>query len=494
MENNISNFEEQLLKAFIGNNYEKIAQKKFSVPALLLSWIYTLYRKIYLPSIIGMIAIILLGFLPSMVYYIIVFAFVIILGINFNKWYIEYAKKQIRKIKLNNQNISENELISICKEKGGTNVGLAILIYAIFAIVSSLFNPNVSQLYNSNDEIMKLLNSNSYFQDSVGVGSNFSGIYHFKDNNTFVFSDKNNIIENNQIIYSTGTWEYKDNNLKLIIKEQYKVNNGTQIDDPIKGKILTDYTIEYSTKEITDNYNIIISSADGLKYIGGDVILYGINLTEEEEKMYFNENIAINNENTSCSLKVDNANIFLKKIDELSLNCKEYEVSYNNLKYTVKKTYDEEYGGNYNIEKIYYMDNELKYIADNKKEYANLDKSYLLGSSNNNNDFLLIFNELPVRQIPKKYMIVFSENGDIKLLNTTTSDILYNEETKELSFNTKKEEFNDLNFLTCDVIKRYDNEVVYSNTYTYKYSNGKLDLIKTEDITMGKLQQQHNCN
>lgn len=146
-----NSLDDKLLMAFIGNNYEKIMQQKFSIPALFLSWIYTLYRRIYIPSIIGMVAIILLGFLPSIIYTIIVFAFVIVLGINFNKWYVAYAKKQVEKIKMSNQNINENELINICKKKGGTNIWLAILIYAIFAIVSGFLNPNLNNFYNSED-------------------------------------------------------------------------------------------------------------------------------------------------------------------------------------------------------------------------------------------------------------------------------------------------------------------------------------------------------
>jgi len=126
--------------AFIGNNYQRIMQQKFSLPALFLSWIYTLYRKVYIPSIIGMIAIIILVFLPSAIYSVIVLVFLVVLGINFNKFYISYAKKQINKIKMTNQNVNENELISICNKKGGTNVWLAILIYAIFAIISGLLN------------------------------------------------------------------------------------------------------------------------------------------------------------------------------------------------------------------------------------------------------------------------------------------------------------------------------------------------------------------
>ncbi len=151
MINSANSLDEKLLMAFIGNNYDKIIQQNFSVPALFLSWIYTLYRKVYIPSIIGMVAIIILGFLPSTIYTMVILIFAIVLGINFNKWYVFYAKKQVEKIKISNQTVNENELINICKKKGGTNLWIAILIYAIFGIVSGFLNPNVAKQYNNLD-------------------------------------------------------------------------------------------------------------------------------------------------------------------------------------------------------------------------------------------------------------------------------------------------------------------------------------------------------
>lgn len=71
------------------------------------------YKKVYVPAIIG---IIVLRILPD----IFLLVIDILLGFKFNKWYIDYAKKQINKIKLNNQNANEFELINICKRKGGT--------------------------------------------------------------------------------------------------------------------------------------------------------------------------------------------------------------------------------------------------------------------------------------------------------------------------------------------------------------------------------------
>lgn len=138
--NNTNSLDEKLLIAFIGNNYQQLIQKKFSIPAFFLSWIYTLYRKVYIPSLIGMLLIIILNFVPAPIYSILVLVIAFVLGFNFNKFYINYAKKQINKIKINNPNANEEELINICRKKGGTNIWIALAIYAVFAIVNNLFN------------------------------------------------------------------------------------------------------------------------------------------------------------------------------------------------------------------------------------------------------------------------------------------------------------------------------------------------------------------
>ena len=138
MINNATSLDEKLQIAYIGYNYQKIMSQNLSIPALFLSWLYTLYRKVYIPSIIGMAIVSLLSFIPYRLYYVIILIFVIVLGMNFNKWYIAYVKNQIQKIKINNPNADESNLINICRNQGGTNVGIAIAIYIGFAIIQAI--------------------------------------------------------------------------------------------------------------------------------------------------------------------------------------------------------------------------------------------------------------------------------------------------------------------------------------------------------------------
>ena len=229
MINNAKSLDEKLLIAYIGNNYQQIMQQKFSFSALFLSWIYTLYRKVYIPSIIGMIAFVILGFLPNLIFSIIALIFVIVLGINFNKWYIAYAKKQISKIKTNNPVANENELVNICKNKGGTNIWMAIVILVVFVIVNIILNPlNYS---NGNLENYK----GTWYTDEnnvdVSIGNDILNIKTI-ENNIIIFDytlsglcGEKNIsanISNNTATFKTlesnGTIEFKNNTIIFKVK------------------------------------------------------------------------------------------------------------------------------------------------------------------------------------------------------------------------------------------------------------------------------------
>lgn len=129
--NSTASLDEKLLNIYIGNNYEKIIKEKFLIPALFLQYFYVFYRKVYIP---GIIYTILITITPSNLVYIWIIVG-IFLGIFFNKLYISYAKNRINKIKEENKNLSENELLNLCKQKGGTSVLSAILIPLAIAYV-----------------------------------------------------------------------------------------------------------------------------------------------------------------------------------------------------------------------------------------------------------------------------------------------------------------------------------------------------------------------
>lgn len=131
-----TNVKEEYLSAYIGKNYDTIKQKGFNVYAFFLTHYYLLYRKQskYFWILVGISFFTLfLGGIGSIVSFIIpIFA-----GIKFNEMYIQEAEKDIQLIVNTNKAKTEEEIIELCKQKGGTSpVGPAILftIQTIFII------------------------------------------------------------------------------------------------------------------------------------------------------------------------------------------------------------------------------------------------------------------------------------------------------------------------------------------------------------------------
>jgi len=117
--------DEELLKIFIGKNYEKIKNKPFNFAGFFFTTFYMFYRKMFMYAIIlFLINLVVLNVIDN---FIITFAFNILVGLFVNKFYLYYAKKKINKIKIKNSQKDINELKSLCSSKGGTSVGKIFL-------------------------------------------------------------------------------------------------------------------------------------------------------------------------------------------------------------------------------------------------------------------------------------------------------------------------------------------------------------------------------
>ncbi len=155
--NSISINDEELLKDFIGNNYEKITTKQFNFAGFFFTTFYMFYRKMFLYAII--LFLVNLFVLNVINNYTVTILFNVAVGFLVNKIYLYYAKKKIDKIKSQNSQKDINELKVICSNKGGTSVGkiflgffaeigitLVIIIVMLIAgfgnMIGSLFNPD----------------------------------------------------------------------------------------------------------------------------------------------------------------------------------------------------------------------------------------------------------------------------------------------------------------------------------------------------------------
>lgn len=137
--------------------------------------------------------------------------------------------------------------------------------------------------------VESLLNSNYYFQDSVGVGSNFTNLYKFNSDGTFLYSGKTNVTSDGQVVLASGTWEYNDEILKLTYLVQHVSTEFNIISDDVEGIRVTDYKLLKKNVNEIKEYDIELVNLDGMKYIDGDIILYYVSLTEDEVNEYFSE-------------------------------------------------------------------------------------------------------------------------------------------------------------------------------------------------------------
>lgn len=137
--NNISNnnsySDEELLRAFIGNNFEKVATNRFNFSAFFFSSFYFLYRKMYLVGIILVI-------LSAVVSYFFKSTFIIgilisiISGFAFNSLYLNFVSKKIERIKATS---TTEDIKAVCTRKGGTSILLAILVFIGYIIFATIF-------------------------------------------------------------------------------------------------------------------------------------------------------------------------------------------------------------------------------------------------------------------------------------------------------------------------------------------------------------------
>lgn len=134
-----------LIEAYVGKNYEKINNNKFSIPTLLFGFFYFLYRKLYLYTFFLFLLYIVTGILFYDYIYIVNIIISILLAINFSNIYMSFVKQKINEIKIENKNKSNDELLEICKKRGGTSaipvvvVSLSIFIIVVFVISWFIF-------------------------------------------------------------------------------------------------------------------------------------------------------------------------------------------------------------------------------------------------------------------------------------------------------------------------------------------------------------------
>lgn len=212
-QNSINN--EYLIDAYIGKNAESLKNGSFSINTFFFGTLYVLYRKMWLLGIIWLAISLISNIFLSSIASAITLATNIIISVQFKKLYLKHVKEQVEKIKSANQGKSQEQLIMICGQKGGTTL-IPVIIATIFYFIV-FFILFIAELYNLDSTsaeinelsfvIPSILKEDSYSTDNYKSYSTSSDGDHctltlLTTNSNYYNDDAKSYLENN-IYYST---------------------------------------------------------------------------------------------------------------------------------------------------------------------------------------------------------------------------------------------------------------------------------------------------
>ena len=273
--------DDELLKAFIGNNYEKITTRPFNFAGFFFTTFYMFYRKMFLYGLlIFLISFAILNFINN---FIVTIVFCILIGFLVNKIYLYYAHKQISKIKVKNSDKDLNELKNICARKGGTSIGKIFLGFIIELFIAFLvgiisifigFSSAITQFFNPDNWNVTDTNTNDSSTKKGTLVENVSvgGYFCFGNKCTVTINKSNNTsdyslnVDNPDLF--TSLKDYKDYikldiyytqkgdektivNYKIYLKSNNEDITSVKTEDKLRNKIGL-----YSEGTFTDTFTL----------------------------------------------------------------------------------------------------------------------------------------------------------------------------------------------------------------------------------------------
>lgn len=121
-----------LVEAYIGKDYKSISTNIMNIFAIFLSWIYFIYKKMY---IIGILGFLLTGFVYKYCYDFLIIYIIIVMvgsGMLFNTIYLHVVKRRVNRLKKRRSSLKEQK--ELCKRKGGTNLFLPLFSFALLLV------------------------------------------------------------------------------------------------------------------------------------------------------------------------------------------------------------------------------------------------------------------------------------------------------------------------------------------------------------------------
>ena len=205
--------DDKYVKAYIGQNYQSIKKMKFSFPALIFGPWYLLYRKVWGYAIAIIIISIAAQFLlTSDLKDFVNIIMNIFVACKFQSIYMKKAEDKVEQIKQQNLDKTTNELLDICRKKGGTSTKAPAII-----IISALILIPIIAMYvytndtidveneNNNEVVEEVEEENNEFTYTIpqgfikAYGSGFYNRFEYQVNNSIKCNltvDKTTLIRN----------------------------------------------------------------------------------------------------------------------------------------------------------------------------------------------------------------------------------------------------------------------------------------------------------
>ena len=175
----------ELLKAYIGKNNEKITTRPFNFAGFFFGPAYMFYRKMFGYALLAyLLELVVLNVIDNI---IVTTIFLLAIGFLVNKIYLSYAKKKIATIKSTNLQKGPEELKQICSTKGGTSVGavflglfiqlcIAIVVLIIMSLVgiTSTISNVIENIFNLNNSTITTPDNNDNNKDNATLEENVS--------------------------------------------------------------------------------------------------------------------------------------------------------------------------------------------------------------------------------------------------------------------------------------------------------------------------------
>lgn len=130
------------IAAFIGEDYKWIVNKPINIYALLFSWMYFIYRKMYFVGVLGLIFAGIIYVLVPMLLPIIIILSMVLSAVLFNSLYLMFVKAKVQRIVDKYENETDAYIVEQCIRQGGVNTPMALFIFLVFIVVLFLSHFN----------------------------------------------------------------------------------------------------------------------------------------------------------------------------------------------------------------------------------------------------------------------------------------------------------------------------------------------------------------